>query len=391
MSKRALTAVLLGFFCAFASLGLHVKAAVFDLGELRACKRVFALGNTAAYFYGFSGSTLISARISGDCLTSRVSVGGAIYSVTHSGRFTYALFSVSNTSRGVIRLNADSGDYSVFDIHSDVEIDPQSIAANDNEIFVLTLGGIYRGVTGFDMNGRKIHSYSLPRGCERLFSNGSDAYALAGNGEIYRLGGSNAVFCAETTYDADISDAGEGYIYSNGSLISLVNGSSVYCGTRLAAMCSGGARTSDSGLLMTSADGMVYLLNGDYTCTVGDIPQDSAQHDPVVSPDGYEVYLSAGTSVEQLKAMYPEIKTVYNKNGNPVSGRNLCTGYSTDLMSVIILGDVDGSGTISSRDIKIMMRCLIGDGELSGVFLKAADLNRDGQIDIRDIVLMAKQ
>ena len=391
MCKRVLSILLCGFFCAFFSLGTPVWAAVFDLGELSACKRIFACGNSAAYFYGYKGTTLISSRISGDCLTSRVNVSGAIYAVTHSGRFTYALFAVSNTDYGIIRLNADSGDYSVFDIHSDCEIDPQCIAASENGIFLLSLNGIYRGVTGFDLNGNKNRAYSLPRGCERLFSNGSSAYALAGNGEIYLLGGSNAVYCANTTYDANISDAGEGYIYSDGRLISLTDGSSVFCGTHLAATGKNGAVKSDSGLLMTSADGLIYLLNSDYTCTVTDDSQDAAQSESQLSREGSDIFVSSGTTVEQLKKMYPEIKTVYNKNGNAVTGRTVCTGYTADSLSVIVLGDVDGSGTVSSRDVKELMRLQIGDSNLNGVFLKAADFNRDGQVDNRDILLIAKK
>ena len=38
--------MLCGFFCAFFSLGTPVRAAVFDLGELSTCKRIFACGNS---------------------------------------------------------------------------------------------------------------------------------------------------------------------------------------------------------------------------------------------------------------------------------------------------------------------------------------------------------
>ena len=46
MCKRALSILLCGFFCAFFSLGTPVRAAVFDLGELSTCKRIFACGNS---------------------------------------------------------------------------------------------------------------------------------------------------------------------------------------------------------------------------------------------------------------------------------------------------------------------------------------------------------
>ena len=389
MCKKALTVILSGFICAFFTLVTTVKAAEFNLGDLGECKRIYSCGNRAAYFYGYTNTALISSRLSDDCRTSRVNINGVIRSVTHSGSFTYALFSVSNRQYSVIMLNADSGDYSIIDLNSDFEIDPKSIAADSSEIFVLSLSGIYRDVVSFDKNGQRRHTYSLPRGAALLFSNGETAYALSEAGGIYRLGGGKAELCANAAYNASISDAGQNSIYADGKLISLLNGSSVSCGTRLAAMGEKGVVTSDSGLLMTAADGRVYLLNSDYMCTELSYEEETAPLRKEHTRSGSDLILGAGTTVGQLKTMYPEIKTVYNKNGNAVTSGKLCTGYHADTLSVIIPGDVDGTGTVSSRDIKTLMRYQVGSCELTGVFLKAADFNLDGQVDNRDLVLMS--
>ena len=157
MCKKALTVILSGFICAFFTLVTTVKAAEFNLGDLGECKRIYSCGNRAAYFYGYTNTALISSRLSDDCRTSRVNINGVIRSVTHSGSFTYALFSVSNRQYSVIMLNADSGDYSIIDLNSDFEIDPKSIAADSSEIFVLSLSATLSALTKTDKGGTPIH------------------------------------------------------------------------------------------------------------------------------------------------------------------------------------------------------------------------------------------
>ena len=390
MLKKVLITTFSGLICVFVLLGSTAQAAEFNLTGLNVCKRVFACGNTAAYFYGYTNTALISSRISEECLTTRVDIDGVIRAVTHSGQFTYALFNVRNKQYSVLRLNAANGSYSIFDLQADCEIDNESIAADNSGVYVMTLAGNRRGVAGFDFNGSKAFSCSLSNGVAKLFSNGGFAYAVSLSGEIFRLDGSNAVFCANAAYNAQIHDAGNGYIYSDGRLISLEDGSSVYCGTHLAAMGNNGPETSDSGLLMTAADGMIYILSSDCTCTVKAENTDEQRNDSENHRTGSEFRLNAGTTVAQLKSLYPDINTVFDKNGSVVTQGKLRTGFMADSALIVIPGDLDGSGTLSSNDIKLLMRYQIGKAQLSGAYLQAADYNYDGIVDNRDLVMISK-
>ena len=54
-------------------------------------------------------------------------------------------------------------------------------------------------------------------------------------------------------------------------------------------------------------------------------------------------------------------------------------------------GDLNASGTVNSRDIKLFMEHLVGNSTLTGVFAIAADWNGDGNLDNRDLVLLSKK
>ena len=390
MLKKAFISMLCGLLCAFVMFTATAQAAEYSLSDLSVCKRVFACGNAAAYFYGYTNTALISSRVSDGCRTSRVDVDGVIRAVTHSGSFTYALLSVRSRQYSILRLNAENGSYSIFDLKTDSDIDPDSIAADNEAVYLMTLTGSRREAAGFDFSGNKTASYSLSNGVAGLFSNGSNAYALSLGGEIFRLDGSIAVHCANAACNAQICDAGDGYIFTDGRLVSLSDGSSTACSARLAAMGQNGAVTSDSGMLMTAANGRIYLLNSDFICAESDETSAAAQSDSGSLRTWSELTINGETTVSQLKNMYPDIKNVYDDNGGEVTRGKLRTGYRADSACIVILGDLDGSGTISSSDMKLLMEYQIGKAQLSGAFLKAADYNSDGTVDNRDLVLISK-
>ena len=58
--------------------------------------------------------------------------------------------------------------------------------------------------------------------------------------------------------------------------------------------------------------------------------------------------------------------------------------------TVVVLGDVTGTGTVSSNDYKLLMKTLTGEKEIFGAYKKAADYNLDGSVDNKDLVLIAQ-
>lgn len=53
---------------------------------------------------------------------------------------------------------------------------------------------------------------------------------------------------------------------------------------------------------------------------------------------------------------------------------------------MIIKGDVNGDGRITSLDLKLITLHIVGAKELTGDALVAADTNNNGRVDIGDIL-----
>ncbi len=57
----------------------------------------------------------------------------------------------------------------------------------------------------------------------------------------------------------------------------------------------------------------------------------------------------------------------------------------------VVMGDINGTGTVNSRDVKIMFNCLFGINKVGGVYKTAADMNGDGKLSNADLVLLDKK
>ena len=59
--------------------------------------------------------------------------------------------------------------------------------------------------------------------------------------------------------------------------------------------------------------------------------------------------------------------------------------YTFDKASDVLLGDIDGDGTLSILDVTLGQRYLVGDVVLAETQKQAADINCDGQINVNDM------
>ena len=105
--------------------------------------------------------------------------------------------------------------------------------------------------------------------------------------------------------------------------------------------------------------------------------------------------VDAGMTVAALKKRDESISAVYDNDGQEIGSGKLRTGYSLKKHGIeyplVVRGDLNASGTVNSRDIKLFMEHLVGNSTLTGVFAIAADWNGDGNLDNRDLVLLSKK
>lgn len=91
---------------------------------------------------------------------------------------------------------------------------------------------------------------------------------------------------------------------------------------------------------------------------------------------------------------------VRSTNGTPISSGNLGTGYTVSLevngsvrdrLTIVVKGDLNGTGTVNSKDVQFLYNYLTDTETLDEAALWAADLNEDEFLDTTDLLLLKKQ
>lgn len=125
-----------------------------------------------------------------------------------------------------------------------------------------------------------------------------------------------------------------------------------------------------------------------------------------ISSDVYNIgeeYITAVSSNTTLSTFkkninYDGYEITFLKNNNIVTSGNLGTGMKvkftanniTTEKTIIVKGDVNGTGTVNSNDTELFMKFLLGTQEFSDSQKIASNINNDNILDNCDLVLIAK-
>lgn len=113
-------------------------------------------------------------------------------------------------------------------------------------------------------------------------------------------------------------------------------------------------------------------------------------------PDGVHhrsdyLEVQAGITAAQLKKN-ESVREVLDASGEKATGacRTGMTVQMKDgtILCVVVPGDANGSGTVNSADIRALQKAILGEEELSGAFYTAADVDCNGTVDTRDLLLV---
>ena len=416
MTKRFICIILILLCPASFFIGTAWADSTALFSELGNCKYIYTYsGRNNAYFYGYTNTTLYSARAVPTANLRYVNTDGCIRAVCHDESNAYALFDGNNCYK-IVRMNMDSGACDYVTITGSESISNRSFAVSESEIFILQKSNSYPYVKSYNFSGKALYSYTFSKGVDRLFCNGSNAYARSVSGEIFRLSGGSKTKCADLEAYTDFSDAGCGYILtSDGRLISLGSGDVEYprcdnavrtsqnsfklCGNTLS--FTGGDVSVSSAKLMCAAGQTAAVLGTDNRCTtfnasqIKSNPQASqsgSKSSNLKISDGVAVGIDAEITVTQAKEKFPEIAELYDFDGNKITSGKLKTGYYALIggtkYPVAIRGDVNGTGTLNRSDLVDLMDAIIEKITLSPCRSKAADFNLDGKINTQDLVLL---
>ena len=107
------------------------------------------------------------------------------------------------------------------------------------------------------------------------------------------------------------------------------------------------------------------------------------------------IYITPGTTVSKLlNASEIRKKTVVctNYSGKVVTSGKIGTGARVtvkatgDKYDIVLTGDVTGEGNINTKDIEAMCSALVGNEPLNLTQSYAADVNKDGTVDLLDLL-----
>lgn len=442
MSQKCLCLVAFLLILSASVFGVNSEE-TYSVGLLDNCRNLYVYnGNANAYVYGSATDTLYSSRVLPDVTTKYVTVSGVIRSVCHDEASAYALVEQSRKNYCVVQMNMNSGNCNYYDIGTQKNIYNLTFAVSDDEIFIICTDSANSYVKSYNKSGDMLYNYGFNNeNVEALFVNGSRAYAKLYGGDIYLIGGNSKSFCASVKSGEELSNAGVGYVFTSGkrlfnlsdnsstyiadaSLNQVVaNGDVLYVDGDTVKNLSGGSKAQKSAELLLSAGDEVSAVTADFECVNFDIPtadkspkviagkssqvqtdnKKAQKIDNASDSGGNDYWIDNGifcgvesqTTVAMLKNSFSQAVTVYDSNGNEVNSGKLKTGYvlrySGDDYPIAVRGDVTGEGNVNTKDIKLLMDVLAGLKKLSNEFHTAADYNLDGNVDTRDLVLIAQK
>lgn len=91
---------------------------------------------------------------------------------------------------------------------------------------------------------------------------------------------------------------------------------------------------------------------------------------------------------------------VLDSKGKPFTGSYITTGCTVnayvdgvlaDRYVIVVVGDVNGDGLLTSSDYLLLKRHIVVEEALSGAYLKAGDVNLDGKVTASDYLLLKQQ
>lgn len=115
--------------------------------------------------------------------------------------------------------------------------------------------------------------------------------------------------------------------------------------------------------------------------TGGETPKPSGNYLTGVSPS---------TSVSAMNSAGYTIYSGSTKVTSGLVGTGMTAVSSSATVTIVVTGDVSGDGKITITDVVKLQKSVVGSGNLSGAYAKAADINGDGKVTITDVVQAAQ-
>lgn len=440
-------AVMIIFFAANFSAFAVEKISV---NTFNSCDEIFCDASDSGVFaYGYSGKTIYTQSFIPSAKSYSFTADGGFVGVPKLDKETVcAVYMTDDFNYHILCINCINGSVTYVEFDGLNDFNYNTVLVCNGRLYVMKTDDPYCYVVSYDFNGNRIFDYKFSeKNVNEIRINNGFVYAFLYDGSVFRLDNSSVEYCNTVRETNDIYNCGAGFISdSKGYIYSLnenttytnmymqskpfavgmeniyyINANSIYCsslGENYIEQYNAAFRydnifySCEKAVAVTEDyNSAIILSNTDFQSEKpnSNIVETQPKTNPTVKPagsksadssnyaftdDGYLSNVDIGTTAAQLKKSCPQIISVTDKNGNKLSGK-LKTGSVVTTKdrsyTVVILGDVTGTGEINSNDSKAIMKSLINENELFGAYKKAADYNLDGSVDNKDLVLIAQK
>ncbi len=132
-------------------------------------------------------------------------------------------------------------------------------------------------------------------------------------------------------------------------------------------------------------------LNPSFSPSVAPSPGLSPQPTDLFSEEGDLLVTNAGTTVDDLiQWLIPESVLIQRPDGETVTSGSLATGMTAGEYTLVVLGDCDGTGSVTKLDLRQGQLFLLDEETGTHPQRRAADLDGDGSLTTVDLVLLSQ-
>ena len=385
------------------------------------CEEVyFDADDNGAFAFACNGKTVYTQSFVPTIKSYSFTVDGGFVGVPFIDKDTVcAVYMTNDFKYRIVRINCFDGRVSYVNSNALDDFNYTDISICNNRLYVMKTDEVYCYVSAYDFNGKHLSDYRFSeKNVNAITTNNGSAYVFLYDGSVYRLDENKAEYCTRVRDCSDFYNSGAGFLSdSRGYIYSLnenkeytnmynctnpfsVSNESIYyyrSGSVYRTSLNNSSITKyeinrNTGKILYAC-GKVVAITDDYSTATINGNSNANFSDYIFTDDGFICNIKSGTTAAQLKKNCPPIISVTDKNGNNLSGK-LRTGAvvatKETSYTVVVLGDVTGTGTVSSNDYKLLMKTLTGEKEIFGAYKKAADYNLDGSVDNKDLVLIAQ-
>ena len=114
--------------------------------------------------------------------------------------------------------------------------------------------------------------------------------------------------------------------------------------------------------------------------------------EPPLEIEGQYIVMPVGSTVAELREYFkPEAVKICDLAGRQITQGTLATGMTAGDWIIVIEGDCNGTGTVNSADLRAALTLFLESPLVTDANSRAADLNRSGEIDTQDLLLLSRR